>query len=82
MAELLRQGSVVNYEVRLKKRDGTPIYGSINATLHRSPNGEVDWIDGMVEDITERKRAERQLSRGAGFEPEHGGRVCCWASPL
>ena len=26
LAELLRRGSVANYELRLKKRDGTPIY--------------------------------------------------------
>jgi PAS domain S-box-containing protein len=62
VADLLRQGAVVNYEVRLKKIDGTPIYGRINATLHRGPNGEVDWIDGMIEDITERKQAEQDLA--------------------
>ena len=58
LAELLRRGSVANYEVRLKKKDGTPIYCSVNATVHRRPDGEVDWIDGVVEDITERKKAE------------------------
>jgi PAS domain S-box-containing protein len=61
VAELLRQGSVVNYELRLKKRDGTAIYGSINATVHHGPGGEVDWIDGMLEDVTERKQAEQAL---------------------
>ena len=61
VAELLRQGSVVNYELRLKKKDGTAIYGSVNATVHRGPNGEVDWIDGALEDITERKQAEEAL---------------------
>ena len=61
VAELLRQGTVVNYELRLKKKDGTAIYGSVNATVHRGPNGEVDWIDGVLEDITERKQAEEAL---------------------
>jgi PAS domain S-box-containing protein len=61
VAKLLRQGAVVNYELRLKKRDGTAIYGSVNATVHRGPDGEVDWIDGMIEDITERKQAEARL---------------------
>jgi PAS domain S-box-containing protein len=61
VAELLRQGAVVNYELRLKKKDGTPIYASINATIHRGPSGEPDWIDGMIEDITRRKQAEKSL---------------------
>jgi PAS domain S-box-containing protein len=61
LRELMRQGTLLNYELKLKKRDGTPIYASANATAHRGPNGEVDWIDGMIEDITERKRAEEAL---------------------
>ena len=52
-----------NYELRLKKKDGTPIYGSINATVHRDPNGKVDWIDGMLEDITQRKQASSNWPR-------------------
>ena len=59
--ELLRKGTLLNYEVRLKKKDGTVIDGSLNVTAHRGPNGEVDWIDGVLEDITERKRAEETL---------------------
>ena len=61
LATLLRQGSVVNYELHLKKKNGIPIYGSINATIHRGQDGEVDWIDGMIKDITERKLAEQAL---------------------
>ncbi len=62
LADLLRRGSLVNYEVRLKKRDGTPIYGSVCAAVHRGPDGEVDYIDGVIEDITERKKAEQTLA--------------------
>ena len=61
LAELLRRGAVANHELRLKKKDGTPIYGSINATVHRGPDGAVDWIDGVLEDITERKQAQALL---------------------
>ena len=62
VAGLLRQGAVVNHELRLKKQDGTAIYASVNATVHRAPDGEVDWIDGVLEDITQRKQAERTLA--------------------
>jgi PAS domain S-box-containing protein len=61
LADLQRQGTLSNYELRLKRADGTPIYASVNATAHRGPSGDVDWIDGVVEDITERKRAQEAL---------------------
>jgi PAS domain S-box-containing protein len=62
LADLFRQGSLANYEVRLKQRDGTPIYGSVSAAVHRGPDGEMDYIDGVIEDITERKKAEQTLA--------------------
>ena len=69
VAEIMRRSTVLNYELRLKRKDGTPILGSVNATVHRGPDGQVDWIDGMLEDITERKRAESlvQAQRDLGI---------------
>jgi PAS domain S-box-containing protein len=62
LTDLLRQGTVHNYEVRGKKKDGTAICVSLNSTVHRGPNGTVDWIDGVAEDVTERKKAEQSLA--------------------
>ncbi len=62
LAELKRQGAMRNYEMRRKRKDGTPIYCSVSATAHCAPGGEVDWIDGVLEDITERKKAEQSLA--------------------
>jgi len=62
LADLLRQGSLVNYEIRLKKHDGTPIFGSVCAAMHRGPDGEVEYVDGVIEDITKRKKAEQTLA--------------------
>jgi PAS domain S-box-containing protein len=67
LADLLREGAVVNYGLRLKKKDGTSIYGSVSATVHQAANGEVDWIDGVLEDITERKQAEHSLAEALEF---------------
>jgi len=62
LAELLRAGSVRNYELLLRKRDGTPICASVNVTVHRNARGEVDWLDGVLEDITQQKRIQEALS--------------------
>jgi PAS domain S-box-containing protein len=56
--EVKRIGFVRDKELRLKKRDGTPIWGSCTARATFEPNGSIRWMDGVIEDITERKEAE------------------------
>ena len=55
---LLAQEHVIAEEVQLKKRDGTLSWGAVTARAVRDDSGEVQYFDGMIEDITERKRAE------------------------
>ncbi|MDD5097864.1 MAG: PAS domain-containing protein, partial [Candidatus Omnitrophica bacterium] len=59
--ELSKNGSIKDKEIRFKKKDGALIMVSITAQAHYDQNGNIDWIDGMVEDITERKMAEEGL---------------------
>ncbi len=47
-----------SYEEKLRRKDGSPIWGSIKIRLIRGESGEYEYADGMVEDITERKLAE------------------------
>jgi len=54
-------GAIKSIEIALKKKDGTPIWCSITDTGQYDENGEVKWFDGVVEDITERKHAEKAL---------------------
>ncbi|MFL5539179.1 MAG: PAS domain S-box protein [Longimicrobiaceae bacterium] len=63
--EIFRTGYVRDYELRLKRRDGTPVHCLISATLRRAPTGEVTGFQGIIHDITQRKRAEEQLAYGA-----------------
>ncbi|MFL5380880.1 MAG: PAS domain S-box protein [Longimicrobiaceae bacterium] len=63
--EIFRTGYVRDYELRLKRRDGTPVHCLISATLRRAPTGEVVGFQGIIHDITQRKRAEEQLAYGA-----------------
>jgi len=59
--KLAKVGRVVGEELKLRKRDGTPIWGSVTATAVRGPSGEVEYFDGVIEDITQRKTAELEL---------------------
>ncbi len=61
LAEISEKGSVRNKVLRLRRKDGTPFWGSCTATAHFDEKGEIDWIDGIIEDITERKHMEEEL---------------------
>ncbi len=52
---------VSDYEIVLKKRDGTPVVVSTNSHLIRDPDGTVTGVEGILRDITFRKLAEKAL---------------------
>lgn len=55
-------GSSQDYEVELKKRDGSSLFVSTNSHLYYDDTGAVDGIEGIFRDITEQKLAEKALS--------------------
>jgi PAS domain S-box-containing protein len=59
--KLLNKGFVRNEEEYLKKKDGTPIICSVSAVAVKDEQGNIQYFDGAIEDITERKRAENAL---------------------
>ncbi|HEX5003779.1 MAG TPA: PAS domain S-box protein [Gemmatimonadales bacterium] len=58
IARLRREGSVRGYEADMTRADGTPIRVSISVRL----DGR-ELMDGLLEDITERHRAQEALER-------------------
>jgi two-component system sensor histidine kinase/response regulator len=63
-AEFVRQmesGSVHGFESEIYRKDKSTIWISENARAVRGPSGELLYFEGMVEDITERKRLETEL---------------------
>lgn len=60
--KILRHGFVREEELELKTLKGRRLLAEVNATLKRDQAGEL-YIDGVITDITERKRAEADLRR-------------------
>jgi len=59
--ELNKSGVLSDREVWLKKRDGTKILCNINTVVVNDENNKTIYFDGILEDITERKRVEKEL---------------------
>lgn len=59
--KLNRQGHVKDYELVLKRKDGQLLDVLITTTIERGKNGEVIAHRGIIRDVTERKKLEKQL---------------------
>ena len=60
---LEEKGSVNNYEVTLKKRDGTLVPTLTSSHLYFDEDGDPLGVEGILSDITERKELERELQQ-------------------
>ena len=56
------QGHIENYELQVLTKTGNPIWVSTNIRIGTDENGAFKCFEGTLEDISERKRAEHQLS--------------------
>ncbi len=61
IAQLMEHGHV-SFEAKARRRDGTRFISLVALTAHFDPDGEIELIDGLFKDITERKRAEEELA--------------------
>jgi len=64
---LLRDGSIKNFEVKCRHKNGHFIWGVLNMYLARDGQGNVLYIEGTCQDITDRKHAEEKLQRQAAL---------------
>lgn len=59
---LMREnGSVSNFESQIYRKDGSIVWISENAREVRDEDGNLLYYEGLIEDITKRKRAEESL---------------------
>ncbi len=60
---VFRDGSVTDYELEIRHRDGRVIPVLYNATVYRDEAGGVAGIFAAARDVTERKKAEEAIRR-------------------
>ncbi|MBS3740981.1 MAG: PAS domain S-box protein [Candidatus Cloacimonetes bacterium] len=56
-------GYVKDYELALKTKEGEKLYCLISSTVARGDKGEIISYEGIIKDITERKKAELALKK-------------------
>jgi PAS domain S-box-containing protein len=61
LESLLLSPEGIRRDIEFKRKDGSPFYAVINASLQFDDFGRPAYIDGTIEDITTRKAAEDML---------------------
>jgi PAS domain S-box-containing protein len=66
--KLSRSGFVSDFEVEMKRKDGVKIIVHISFSVIKDDGGQVSGYQGIIRDMTERKRLERQLLQSQKME--------------
>ncbi len=61
IAQLRKNGAVFNYEVQARRKTGEFVWLAINIRTIKDEQGNIQYADGIMEDITIRKKAADQL---------------------
>ncbi len=64
---LEKQGSVIDYEVEWKKKDGSLVQILVTSNVRYNSEGEVEGYEGILVDQTERKRIENKMREALDF---------------
>jgi PAS domain S-box-containing protein len=59
--EINKKGFVKDFEVKLKRKDGTPINTLITASMRKDEEDHILGYEGIIKDISDRKRMEEEL---------------------
>ncbi|UCF34420.1 MAG: PAS domain S-box protein, partial [Phycisphaerales bacterium] len=63
LEQLRVRGSVTDFEMQIRRKNGANIWVSLSARATLDEKGEITFLDGVARDITKRKRAEEELRR-------------------
>ncbi len=61
--EINKSDSIINFETKFRRRDGTTFYAEDNIHVIRDEHGNPLFYEGSLIDITERKQAEMELHK-------------------
>jgi len=59
--KMLKKGFIRNELLELKKKDGTSFWCSATAVVVRDEEGNIQYYDGIIEDVTDRRKVEAEL---------------------
>ncbi|MFZ5867849.1 MAG: PAS domain S-box protein [Thermodesulfobacteriota bacterium] len=62
-----KEDRLLSFENEYRRKDGTQIVGNVHVRLVRNEDQSIKYIEGVVEDITSRKRAEQALRESERF---------------
>lgn len=79
--ELTTQGFVRNFEVLHKRKDGSHFWGRVTAQPKKNRDGNIEWIEGTVEDLTAERTAretggQKNRLTSAAFNSTAGIGIC------
>jgi PAS domain S-box-containing protein len=60
-SRIIREGSLSNAEIQFKKKNGELFWARFSAIAVPGPDGTITSFDGVIEDITDHRRAEEAL---------------------
>jgi len=66
--EIEQKGSLRDFEVKLRRKDATEMDCLISATVRRADDGSILGYQGIIRDITEKKRLEAQFQAAQRME--------------
>ena len=66
--QIEREGEARGLETAWKRRDGSMVFVRESARAFRTDDGRVLYYDGIVEDVTERRRLEEELRQAQKME--------------
>jgi len=64
----LGESGYVQSEAGWTRKDGRPIAVRLNVRMVRSPDGEPEYLEGLVEDVTEQRNLENQFRQSQRME--------------